>query len=288
MNKQQDLLEKLHELYSDSSKHAVYQNIPEFVQRGLNYTETIDERWRGDTARWNYLQDSLNFDKQSVLDIGANTGFFTLSLASHYPGSTFTALEGNSNHAEFIRMVKAHFDMPNVSILTRYLDIAGLDSLDEYDTILLFNVLHHAGVDFDQHRVNNKHQLYDYLVAYMKKLGEHAKRVVLQMGYNWGGNKMEPVVELQNDAGKYVYTSRFLRQSGWHIEAIPAPESNEGSVPVRHRNMPDTVVEAANTDDTAGLHQELSGLISADVETFSEFYRRPLFICTRKHTGSKK
>ena len=258
----------------------MYQNIPNFVQKDLDYSETIDEHWRGDSSRWDYMNETLDFSNQSVLDVGANTGFFVLSLARDYPESTFTALEGNSNHAEFIDMVKSHFDMSNVTILPRYLDIVGLDSLDRYDTILLFNVLHHAGVDFDQNKVNNRHGLYDYLVAYMGMLAEHASRVIFQMGYNWGGNKQKPIVELNNDAEKYEYTSKFLRESGWHIEAIASPFASGNPVPVTHKNMPESIIAAANAGDDAIMRQQLDTFMSADIGTFSEFYRRPIFVCT--------
>lgn len=281
MNKHAALLKKMRELYSDSSKHSVYQNIPVFVRDALDYTETIDEHWRGDSARWHYMQEFLNFDRESVLDVGANTGFFTLSLARKYPASTCTALEGNKNHAAFIRLVKEHFAMENVRILPRYLDLEGLDGLDRYDTILLFNVLHHAGVDFDQALVATKNDLFGYLVHYMTRLREHCSRLIFQMGYNWGGNKQEPVVDLQDDTGKYVYTSRFMREAGWSIQKIATTYSCDRDIPVFHSDLPEDVIMAANAGDESLLRQRLDDLLAGDIDTFSEFYRRPVFICTR-------
>jgi len=280
MDQHAALIKKLSELYSDSSKHSVYQNIPDFVREALDYTETIDEHWRGDSARWHYLRKSLYFDRESILDVGANTGFFTLSLAKEYPDSTCTALEGNENHAAFIRLLKEHFEMENVRILPRYLDIQGLDEIDRYDTILLFNVLHHAGVDFDQALVATKNDLFGYLVHYMTKLKGHCNRVIFQMGYNWGGNKQEPAVALQDDAGKYLYTSRFMREAGWSIQKIAATYSCDRDIPVFHSDLPEDVVMAANAGDESTLRQRLDDLLAGDIDTFSEFYRRPVFTCT--------
>lgn len=276
------LLAKLHELYADQSKHSVYQNIPVFVRDALGYAETINERWRGDSTRWEYMRDCLDFSDQSVLDVGANTGFFTLSLAYKYPDSIFTALEGNANHAEFIRLVATQFAMENVRILTQYLDFAALDSLGKYDTIVLYNVLHHAGADFDSDLVPSKEDLFDYLVRYMSKLGEHCNRTVYQMGYNWGGNKQHPVVALQDDAGKYVYTCRFLRQAGWVIEDIATAYGREGDIPIFHKNLPEDVIIAANACDEATLRSRLGELLDPGIDTFSEFYRRPIFVCTQQ------
>lgn len=281
MNEHDALLQKLHELYSDQSKHSVYQNIPAFVREALNYSETINERWRGDSARWDYLRDFLDFDAESILDVGANTGFFTLSLAHKYPAAICTALEGNANHSEFIQLVSDYFKMKNVRVLSGYLDMAGLGNIEHYDTILLFNVLHHAGVDFDTAMVQSKEALYDYLVRYMKELGKHCNRIILQMGYNWGGNKQQPVVALQDDVGKYIYTCRFLRQAGWTIYTIAASYSCDANVPVYHRNLPEQIATLANDGDEPALRKRLAGLLAPDIDIFSEFYRRPVFVCTR-------
>jgi SAM-dependent methyltransferase len=274
-------LDKLHELYADQSKHSVYQNIPEFVRDALGYTETINERWRGDSSRWEYMRDYLDFSNRSILDVGANTGFFILSLAHKYPSSICTALEGNANHEEFIRLVATQFAMENVRTLAQYLDLAALDLLGQYDTILLYNVLHHAGADFDSDLVPTEEDLFNYLVRYMTKLGEHCNRTLYQMGYNWGGNKKQPIVDLQDDAGKYVYTCRFLKQAGWTIVAIATSYSREGNIPVFHKNLPEDVIEAANVYDEAILRSRLSELFDPAINTFSEFYRRPIFVCAQ-------
>lgn len=276
------LLVKLHELYADQSKHSVYQNIPVFVRDALGYTETINECWRGDSTRWEYMRDCLDFSNQSVLDVGANTGFFTLSLAHKYPDLICTALEGNAHHAEFIRLVAKQFAMENVRILTQYLDFTTLDLLGKYDTILLYNVLHHAGADFDSDLVLSKEDLFDYLVRYMTKLGEHCSRTIYQMGYNWGGNKQHPVVALQDDAGKCVYTCRFLRQAGWVIEAIATSYGRAWDIPVFHKNLPGDVIAAANACNETTLRSCLGELLDPGIDTFSEFYRRPIFVCTQQ------
>jgi protein-L-isoaspartate O-methyltransferase len=272
-------LHKLHELYSDRSKHSVYQNIPLFARDALGYTETINERWRGDSSRWEYMQHYLDFSNQSVLDVGANTGFFTLSLAHKYPDSVFTALEGNVNHAEFIRLVATQLGMTNVRVISGYLDLAALDSLAKYDTILLYNVLHHAGADFDKDLVPSRDDLFGYLVKFATMLRGHCARSAFQMGYNWCGNKQQPVVALRDDAGKCLYTCRFLRQAGWVIEAIAIPRHRKGAIPVSHENLPEDVIVAANACDEMTLRNRLSELLDPYVDTFSEFYRRPVFVC---------
>jgi SAM-dependent methyltransferase len=281
MTEKDAFLAKLHQLYADKSKHSVYQNIPVFVRDAFGYVETINEQWRGDSARWKYMREFMDFSNQSVLDIGANTGFFTLSLAHEYNDSIFTALEGNTNHAEFIRLVTEQFGLKNIRIRIQYLDFEKLDLLGQYDTILLFNVMHHAGADFDSNLVPSEKELFDYLVRYMSKLKEHSSRIVYQMGYNWGGNKQHPIVPLKDDAGKYIYTCRFLRRAGWTIQAIATTYGRKGDPIVYHKNLPEDVVAVANACYKATLRSRLGELFDPAIDTFSEFYRRPIFVCTQ-------
>src|SRR3546814_17975815 len=77
---------ELKRLYSDRSKHSVYQNIPDFVTAELGYTESVDESWRGDRQRLTFLTKCRTpTHGEKWLDFGANTGFFTLSLAYAHP-----------------------------------------------------------------------------------------------------------------------------------------------------------------------------------------------------------
>lgn len=82
----------------------------------LGYQEFIDESWRGDTARYAYLLRQLDLRPQTtVADIGANTGFFVLSLAHQAPDCRFIAYESHPNHVDFIRLV-AEADLSNVAV----------------------------------------------------------------------------------------------------------------------------------------------------------------------------
>src|SRR5437764_15156702 len=94
---------ELKALYGDASKHSVYQSIPEFVSTALGYSEVIDDGWRGDRPRLAYLLTVRRpADGELWGDFGANTGFFTLSLAHRYPNARFAAIEAHPNHAEFL------------------------------------------------------------------------------------------------------------------------------------------------------------------------------------------
>jgi len=281
----EQLRNELRQLYADGSKHSVYQNVPAFVSDALGYTEKIDELWRGDTARYQYLVSRLDLAGQAIVDVGANTGFFALSLAHRCRDARVTAVEGNPNHASFIRRIAALFEMSNVEVRCAYADYAGSLLLPECDTMLLLNILHHAGVDFDLGMVAQPSALADYVIEYLGRIKMRTRRVVFQMGYHWGGNKQRPIVPLAQDAEKIVYTSGLFRACGWTIRSVAVARPTDQPPFRAYDNLPETVVEALNVGaglKPARIVAAVESALPARLPELSEFYRRPLLVCERR------
>ena len=269
----ENLKERLSNLYGNNSKHSHYQNIPEFVKESIGYSESINEEWRGDTARYKYiLREVQDLKPKSICDIGANTGFFSLSLAHKFPEMKVTAFEGNPNHVEFMGLVKEAFSLKNIKIENCYIDYEGIKHLGQYDMLLNLNVLHHAGADFDENKTSYEN-VDAYLIQYLKRLITKAKKVVFQMGYNWGGDKSKPIVELQNDLGKIKYTHELFAQSGWKVQEIAHIVRN-GTL--EYKNYPEPFIQSLCTGERS---EEAADVVnSQQLNMFSEFYRRPIFI----------
>ncbi len=270
----------LHRLYEDNSKHSRYQNIPKFVQEALGYRETINEEWRGDTARYGYILSTLDLNEQRVVDVGANTGFFTLSLAHEYRDSYFTAVEGNENHVNFIQAIVNAFKMNNVSVQHSYVTYDNILRLPKCNTLLLLNILHHAGVDFDNEYVSKPSDVADYAKKYFIRLRSRANRIIFQMGYNWGGNKKLPIIPVAEDSEKVIYTSRLFVDSGWTIKQVATAYKINSIPKVAYRNLAEEVTMILNkrqkdSSTIATVYESLS----SEMAELSEFYRRPIFVC---------
>jgi len=269
-----ELKAELQNLYADASKHSVYQNIPDFVSAELGYTETIDENWRGDRPRLAYMMDSRTpAVGESWLDFGANTGFFTLSLARQFPQARFIAVEANPNHARFIARVAQYFGMSNVEVIQRAVGLADLHELPHSDCLLHLNVLHHAGHDFDADLVAEKSGFADYARRYLGLLRERANGMFFQMGSNWGGDKRQPLVGVREDAEKLALFSAWLRDAGWTPLAIAYAHRRE-----------DGRIEYDRLDGHAAEQSGEGSGSWAFLERFpGEFYRRPFFVCDGAH-----
>lgn len=272
------LKEKLTALYNDGSKHSKYQNIPDFVKKELDYFETIDENWRGDTARYKYLTDTISFNNnKNIGEIGANTGFFTLSLAYANTDSDFVAYEINPTHADFIKDVAESFKMGNVKVKAQGVDMNGISDMDKHDILLNYNVLHHAGVDFDTQLLKSEKDFEEYSVEYLKKLKEKTDLMVFQMGSNWGGNKQKPIVPLADDAEKIGLNARMFRKSGWEIVDISLHTRKNGKleyIPVDKNTI--AQINSCTIGEEASIINEKVDL--SEFPSLSEFYRRSIFV----------
>lgn len=274
------LVARLHELYHDSSKHSVYQSVPAFVARALGYQEEIHSLWRSDAPRLDFITAHLDPSPGARLaDIGANTGYFTLNLAERYPDCRVVAYEMNPRHAEFIRLTATAFALNNAEVQTQSCNLVGLDALPDYDVVLLLNVLHHAGFDFDPQVADHNAAFAAHAVAYLSKLRRRARRLVFQIGSNRGGDKARPVHPRDDDAARLAWNAGVLSAAGWRIDALGYASLDENGAVV-FRDVPTAVLAAARAGGTSSwVLTEF--FAQAALQRFpGEFHRRPLIIAS--------
>lgn len=274
------LTDELRSLYADASKHSQYQSLPAFVSEVIGYQEAIDQGWRGDTPRLDYIRSRrLPAAGEHWADFGANTGYFTLSLAKDHPETHFTAIEANDNHARFIRRIAEAFKMTNVTVQSAALGLDDLSSVPAVNVLLHLNVIHHAGHDYDQKHVPSIGSFDAYAVRYLRALRERAGEMIFQMGSNWGGDRAQPLVPVTADIEKLSLMSRFLLSAGWELESIAYPRKDLGGVVYSPVDAAVPALLQAKPGDRSGL-ASLLGDLGLDIFP-GEFYRRPLFQCRR-------
>lgn len=257
--------EQLLALYMHTGKHASYQPLPTFVVDKLGIDVPVNLRWRADHGRLDYLDAHFDFSGQRVLDVGANTGLFATTLAHTYPDSQCLAWELEEKSADFIRVLAAEFGLTNVEVQQQALDYQLAQAMPaHFDTLILFNVLHHAGVDFDTALVPDKDALQEYIQRFLKALRPSADCILYQMGFNWGGDTGQPVAGRNALAEKLAYVQTALEGTGWRIEHIGLVMDSEA----RRIEIFDVANALAQADTCDRLGREGS---------LSEFYLRPLF-----------
>ena len=251
------------DLYHDESKHSIYQSMPIFVQESLDIEVKVNQEWRGDVERYNYLVKHVDFNNKTIMDIGANTGYFSLNIAKHFAKEVI-AYEPNENHGKVIKMLADFCKVENLK--TKYEGVAfdNLKDIENSDILLHFNVMHHAGHDFDSTYVEKIEFLKKYSIDYLKQLRTKTKKIIYQMGYNWGGNKKTPIFPEINGAEMIKGVEKLCNESGWKIESIGLSKRADGKIIYEHFAFP--------------LKEEVLKSLNAKQEGLSEFYKRPIFI----------
>jgi hypothetical protein len=268
---------ELVKLYTDPSKHSAYQSIPDFVSHAIGYQVRINEDWRGDRVRLEYILARLpSHELHQWGDFGANTGFFSLSLAHDTPTRQVLAIEANPNHANFIQRISDVFEINNISVAEQSITIDGLATIPRQDVLLHLNVLHHAGADFDKGRVTGPSDFLAYAQTYLERLHACTRILVFQVGTNLWGDKSKPIIDYREDAAKYELLSQLLLRSGWKIDDVAYAKWREGK-PVCYQSLSDVMRDAARPT----ARQLQAALNQFDLSRhLGEFYRRPLFICS--------
>ena len=95
--------ETLTDLYLNSSKHSDYQELHPSVKELLDIEGPTVVK-RHEAARMEFFKSYISFSDKDILDIGGNTGYFTLDALSAGARSV-DFYEGNGEHAEFVKRV---------------------------------------------------------------------------------------------------------------------------------------------------------------------------------------
>lgn len=272
------LRDELRQLYFDASKHAVYQSLPDFVQEQLDLELPLDHNWRSDRPRYEYLIRNVDFRGLQVADIGANIGFFALSLA-HSFGARVVAYEANPNHARMIERIAAAFGVAGVQVHAQGVGLREADRLAGSDFVLFNNVAHHAGHDFDAGLVPDRTALRPHLVAYLRGLAAHSGRLCFQMGYNWGGDKSQPIVPVDDCRALLDYTCGALTEAGWRIDS--AALAHRIGDRIEYTDIDWRHALRGRRDKVPADPRQALIECAIPAAGLSEFYRRPLFLCSR-------
>ncbi len=185
-----DSVDKLFADLNAVSKHSHYQALHPMIHAQFDVPDSYKPRKLLEAKRDDFVRSHVSFDGAKVVDIGANTGYFTLAAIDH-GASHVDALEGNARHATFLhRCAKALGLSEKITVTNRYVNFSPYD-LSDYDVALCYNVLHHLGDDF-QSGTAKQDALHEMGQA-LRNVVSHSKTTVFQMGFNWKGDRALPL-----------------------------------------------------------------------------------------------
>lgn len=217
----------LSELILGRSKHGNYQDLPpclpEYIHNQFPHRQTI----RLDSARFDWLDQHDVFDNKTIIEIGANIGYFSLRAVTER-NATCIAYEPDEKLASAIELIAEICNVQErVNVRCEPFTLLNPIPVPNVDLILCLNVIHHAGFDFDKDIVKQICDWTPYAINYLTRLTTIAPQMVFQMGYTWGGGSISlcpPGMEW-ND-----WTVDLLRQAGWRVVHIGKTCQNSNSI----------------------------------------------------------
>jgi SAM-dependent methyltransferase len=99
-------------------------------------------------SRYKAIRAEIKKSNFTLLDIGANLGYFGIRLASEFPDSVVVLIE--SDYGQPLKDIAEANALPNLIVLNTRLDsekIQRLADCEFFDYVLCLNVLHHIGSD---------------------------------------------------------------------------------------------------------------------------------------------
>jgi SAM-dependent methyltransferase len=225
----------LRALYDARSKHSSYQLIHPTLLPHLGDAAALPAG-KQEAQRQRWFERAVPMSGKSVLDIGANTGYF--SFAALESGARHVrSQEGNAAHAEFIATAAAAAGVADrLDVVPAYFEFTR-DADRRFDVALCLNVVHHLGDDFGDGALSLAQARAKMLDA-VNAMTAWTKTLVLQIGFNWKGDRHQPLF----DGGEKSAVIEFVRAgtaAHWHIDEIVVADAATGEyVPADAGNLP--------------------------------------------------
>lgn len=243
--------DRLIQLHANKSKHSNYQLLPRILTSYIEQS-SLETSSRNETSRLAYILKHLDPKGRDILDIGANTGYFSFELIDE-GASNATCVEGNPEHAEFIELASRVCGFQDkISVINKYFEFKG--EVDRYDIALLLNVLHHVGDDYGDSKLDIQ-DAKKAIIDNLNFMSGYAERLVFQLGFNSRGDINRPL--FANGTKREMID--FIKDGVngfWEIERVGVAELYGNST--EYKDLNDNNIER---DDSLG-----------------EFLNRPLFI----------
>lgn len=264
----------LQSLYDEISKHGQYQALPEFMRNDLALESDRYKHFKLCDQRLNFMYDCGVLDgMSSMVEVGANIGFFALSIAKKLPEMAVHTIEANNTFCEISRQIAGQYGLNNVKVSDAFFPFLDAGAQPAADLGVIYNVVHHGGAEYDQEECETKEDWFAYMSRVMAALSGNYKRMVIQIGYNWGGNREQPLHSVTDPTGFTLKLADIFHQSGWSVSTLGVPVQAGDSYDYDALDL-----SGMTENETSSAIEENVQLEACKDFTLSEFFRRPIFV----------
>lgn len=198
----------------------IYQAYHPFVVQQLATAAQSGAGRKGitlDAERAMFMFDNQDVAGMSMVDIGANQGYFSVECALR-GARRVRAYESDPTDGAFLADVSAYFPALKAIEVCPYAYDFNRSDADEKGGVICLNVLHHVGRYFDGH-VTSLPAAKALMGRYLQGLLASGSDVWLQLGYNWQGDPLRPMLPNGTKREMTAFVLSLLEDKG-RVEKI--------------------------------------------------------------------
>jgi SAM-dependent methyltransferase len=242
------------DLYGQRSKHSHYQQLHPSLRPWCGAVAPTAQG-KLEAARQAYFEATLPLRDARVLDIGANTGYFSFGALAAGARAVHS-YEGNAEHAGFLRTAADALGVgERLEVTAGYYDFAS--DATPFDIVYCLNVLHHLGDDFGDRRLGMA-QARERMQGCLRHLSSVTGMLVLQTGFNWRGDRHRPLYG-RGLKCELVAHVREMCAGDWCVEEIVV------------------------VDPQSLQYRPLDAALEERFDALGEFMNRPMFRLRSRH-----
>lgn len=257
----QEIIHELYDIFTKTAhteKHHGYHILPERIELRLNEENLKSSPKFYEKERMAYIRSKISFCDKSVLDIGCNIGYFLFGALDDNARNV-TGYEGKTQCYEFVRnAINLLGEGERFKIINEYFNFLPFPSNEKYEIIILLNVLHHVGDDYDDNSIAIS-DAKSKIIEQVNSLSGSALFLIFQLGFNWKGNVNQCLFENGTKQEMIDYL-REGTKNYWDMIEIGIPEREGNQI----------------------VYKDISDNNIARDNTLGEFLNRPLFIFQSK------
>jgi predicted ATP-grasp superfamily ATP-dependent carboligase/2-polyprenyl-3-methyl-5-hydroxy-6-metoxy-1,4-benzoquinol methylase len=246
----QELINRLSSSYNTVSKHSQYQILPSCLTEFIDQKQ-LNTKSRAEQQRFDYITHRITLKGKSLIDIGANTGFFSF-CAIEAGAKHVTSYEGNVAHAEFLSAAIELLELGSqMEVKNEYYSF---NDTRKYDICFLLNVIHHLGDDYGDKSLSIE-KAKEFMISQLNKMSFICETIVFQLGFNWKGDRTNGLFK----KGTKQEMTEFIKngtRNYWDIEHIGIAEKFTGEI----------------------VYKDVSPNNIQRMDELGEFLNRPIFI----------
>jgi len=227
-----------------------------------------------DASRYDFINSCMDLNSKKIVEIGSNLGYFILRLSAE-KNCKATGYEPIKTYVEASNLMSEIMGVKdNATFINKAIGIDDINKIDFCDVYIELNVLHHAGIFFDEYCNASTDAWIKYSIDRLSRIRDISDSLIFQTGNTRNGAALFPSVDAVD------FMADILVSAGWNIKSfgtivdLESMRYREGSL---SNSRTYSVYKSRRSTKTCLVEYSKDGKLVAELLT--GLANRPIWIC---------